>query len=90
LSRRFGIPSLLRRENSTLPEGNRDGQNALPTSIEVILADVANDYDLCANARDGAEAVALAIKHKPEHYSGYVDAENERTDRSQRATVFDA
>ena len=24
------------------------------------------DYDLCAEARDGAEAVALAIKHKPD------------------------
>jgi YesN/AraC family two-component response regulator len=24
------------------------------------------DYDLCAEARDGAEAIALAIKHKPE------------------------
>lgn len=23
-------------------------------------------YDLCAEARDGAEAVALAIKHKPD------------------------
>jgi two-component system, LytTR family, response regulator AlgR len=25
-----------------------------------------DDYDLCAEARDGAEAIALAIKHKPE------------------------
>jgi DNA-binding NarL/FixJ family response regulator len=24
------------------------------------------DYELCAEARDGAEAIALAIKHKPE------------------------
>jgi CheY-like chemotaxis protein len=24
------------------------------------------DYDLCAEARDGAEAIALAIKHKPD------------------------
>lgn len=24
------------------------------------------DYDLCAEARDGAEAIALAIKHQPE------------------------
>ena len=24
------------------------------------------DYDICAEARDGAEAIALAIKHKPE------------------------
>jgi DNA-binding NarL/FixJ family response regulator len=24
------------------------------------------DYDLCAEARDGAEAIALAIQHKPD------------------------
>jgi DNA-binding NarL/FixJ family response regulator len=25
-----------------------------------------DDYDLCAEARDGAEAIALAIQHKPD------------------------
>jgi CheY-like chemotaxis protein len=25
-----------------------------------------DDYDLCAQARDGEDAIALAIKHKPE------------------------
>jgi two-component system, LytTR family, response regulator AlgR len=30
------------------------------------MFEVEEDYDLCAEARDGAEAIALAIKHKPE------------------------
>jgi CheY-like chemotaxis protein len=30
------------------------------------IFEVEEDYDLCAEARDGAEAIALAIKHKPE------------------------
>jgi CheY-like chemotaxis protein len=30
------------------------------------MFEIEEDYDLCAEARDGAEAIALAIKHKPE------------------------
>ena len=30
------------------------------------MFELEDDYDLCAEARDGAEAIALAIKHKPE------------------------
>jgi DNA-binding NarL/FixJ family response regulator len=30
------------------------------------MFEVEEDYDICAEARDGAEAIALAIKHKPE------------------------
>ena len=30
------------------------------------MFEIDEDYDLCAEARDGAEAIALAIKHKPE------------------------
>jgi CheY-like chemotaxis protein len=30
------------------------------------MFEVEENYDLCAEARDGAEAIALAIKHQPE------------------------
>ena len=30
------------------------------------MFEVEEDYDLCAEARDGAETIVLAIKHKPE------------------------
>jgi CheY-like chemotaxis protein len=30
------------------------------------IFEIEENYDLCAEARDGAEAIALAIKHKPE------------------------
>jgi CheY-like chemotaxis protein len=30
------------------------------------MFEIEEHYDLCAEARDGAEAIALAIKHKPD------------------------
>jgi CheY-like chemotaxis protein len=40
--------------------------NAIIRKMLCEIFEAEEDYDLCAEARDGAEAIALAIKHKPE------------------------
>jgi CheY-like chemotaxis protein len=40
--------------------------NAIVRKMLCQIFEREDDYDLCAEARDGVEAIALALKHKPE------------------------